>query len=49
MNTDGSLVVAALNDTEEKVNYLFTVGNKSTNVDIPQHSIQIIVFKNSNK
>ncbi|MDG0967811.1 MAG: glycoside hydrolase family 30 beta sandwich domain-containing protein [Flavobacteriaceae bacterium] len=49
MNTDGSLVVVALNDTEEKVNYLSTVGNKSTNVDIPQHSIQIIVFKNSNK
>jgi glucosylceramidase len=49
MNTDGSLVVVALNDSEEKVNYLLTVGNKSTNIDIPQHSIQTIVFKNFNK
>jgi glucosylceramidase len=48
MNTDGSLVVVALNDSEEKVNYLLTVGNKSTNIDIPQHSIQTIVFKNFN-
>ena len=44
MNQDGSLVVIALNEEEEAVDYFLTIGNKSTQLKIPKHSIQTIVF-----
>jgi len=44
MNQDGSLVVIALNEEEEAVDYFLTVGDKSTQLNVPKHSIQTIVF-----
>jgi len=44
MNQDGSLVVIALNEEEEAVEYFLTIGDKSTQLKIPKHSIQTIVF-----
>lgn len=44
MNQDGSLVVIALNEEEEAVDYFLTIGDKSTQLKIPKHSIQTIVF-----
>ncbi|MDG1685305.1 MAG: glycoside hydrolase family 30 beta sandwich domain-containing protein [Flavobacteriaceae bacterium] len=44
MNEDGSLVVIALNEEVEAVDYFLTIGDKSTQLKIPKHSIQTIVF-----
>ena len=44
LNQDGSLVVIALNEEEEAVDYFLTIGDKSTQLKIPKHSIQTIVF-----
>jgi len=44
MNQDGSLVVIALNEEEEAVDYFLTIGDKSTQLKITKHSIQTIVF-----
>ena len=44
MNTDRSLIVVALNEEDESIDYFLTVGDKSTQVNIPKHSIQTIVF-----
>jgi len=44
MNQDGSLVVIALNEEAEAVDYFLTIGDKSTQLKIPKHSIQTIVF-----
>jgi hypothetical protein len=44
MNKDGSLIVIALNEEGESVDYFLTIGDKSTQLNIPKHSIQTIVF-----
>ena len=44
MNIDGSLIVVALNEENESIDYFLTVGDKSTQLNIPKHSIQTIVF-----
>ena len=44
MNKDGSLIVIALNEEGKSVDYFLTVGDKSTQLNIPKHSIQTIVF-----
>lgn len=44
LNQDGSLIVIALNEEGESVDYFLTVGDKSTQLNIPKHSIQTIVF-----
>lgn len=46
LNQDGSLVVIALNEEEEAVDYFLTIGDQSTQLKIPKHSIQTIVFVN---
>jgi glucosylceramidase len=44
MNIDGSLIVVALNEENESIDYFLTIGDKSTQLNIPKHSIQTIVF-----
>ena len=43
LNIDGSIVIVALNDGDEEVNYLMTLNKKTAKLDIPAHSIQTIV------
>jgi hypothetical protein len=44
MNINGSLIVVALNEENESIDYFLTIGDKSTQLNIPKHSIQTIVF-----
>ena len=44
MNIDGSLIVVALNEENESIDYFLTIGDKSTQLNIPKNSIQTIVF-----
>ena len=46
MNNDGSLIVVALNEEDESIDYFLTIGDKSTQLNIPKHSIQTLVFDN---
>ncbi len=43
LNIDGSIVIVALNDGDEEVNYLMTLNKKTAKLDIPAHSVQTIV------
>ncbi|MBT8316001.1 MAG: glycosyl hydrolase [Lutibacter sp.] len=44
MNTDGSIVVVALNDSDEELNYLLSIDVKTANLKMPAHSIQTIIL-----
>ena len=37
-------IVVALNEENESIDYFLTIGDKSTQLNIPKHSIQTIVF-----
>lgn len=45
VNPDGSLVVVALNENNQAVEYTLTIGNRTTSLDLAGHSIQTIVIK----
>jgi len=44
LNTDGSIVVVALNDGDNALNYMLTVDGKTTQLNLPEHSIQSIIL-----
>jgi glucosylceramidase len=43
-NTDGSIVVVALNDSDSPLDYIVTLGDQSATQEIPGHAIQTIVL-----
>ena len=45
LNNDGSLIVVALNEEDESIDYFLTIGDKSTKLTF-KHSIQTLVFDN---
>ena len=44
LNQDGSLVVVALNDSDQAVSYFLTIQGRSAEVNIPPHAIQTLVI-----
>ena len=44
LNTDGSIVVVALNDGDNAINYMLTVDGKTAQLSLPEHSIQSIIL-----
>ncbi|MFD1293318.1 glycoside hydrolase family 30 beta sandwich domain-containing protein [Lutibacter holmesii] len=44
LNKDGSIVVVALNDSDNEINYMLSLNTKTTNLNMPAHSIQTIVI-----
>lgn len=44
LNTDGSIIVVALNDKDITINYMLTIDNKTAKLNMPAHSIQTIVL-----
>ncbi len=44
LNTDGSMITVVMNNTEEAITYHLMVGDQSTTIDIPAHSIQSLVY-----
>ena len=44
-NTDGSLVVVAMNDKDEGIEYMLSLEGKTAKLKMPPHSIQTIVMK----
>ncbi len=45
LNTDGSMVVVALNDSDKAIDYMLTIDNKTAKLNIPARAIQSIIFK----
>ena len=45
VNTDGSIVVVALNDSDNALDYMLTLNGKTAKFSIPERSIQSIVLK----
>jgi len=44
LNTDGTMVTVVMNDTEEAIKYKLIVGEIETELNIPAHSIQSLVY-----
>jgi len=44
MNTDGSIVVVAMNDSDSELSYMLTLDAKTANLKMPAHSIQSIIL-----
>ncbi len=44
MNTDGSIVVVALNDSDNAIDYLLTLNNKTAKINMPARAIQTILL-----
>ena len=44
INTDGSIVVVALNDSDNAIDYIVTLNGKSTKLNMPARSIQSIIL-----
>ena len=44
-NVDGSIVVVALNDSENSLDYMLTINSKTAKLNMPAHGIQTIVLK----
>ena len=45
VNLDGSIVIVAMNQGDEDKDYRVTLGNKTTDLQIPAHGIQTLVLK----
>lgn len=43
-NTDGSIVIVALNDSDHAINYMLTVEGKTAQLTLPEHSIQSVIL-----
>ena len=41
-NTDGSIVIVALNDSDKAINYMLTLESKTAELTMPAHSIQSV-------
>ncbi len=44
INTDGSIVVVALNEKDEAIDYMLTIEGKTAKLNMPAHSIQTIIL-----
>ena len=44
LNEDGSVVVVALNDSDNELSYMLSIDTKTANLNMPAHSIQTIVI-----
>ena len=44
LNTDESIVIVALNESDQPLNYMLTLENKTSNLSIPAHAIQTIIL-----
>ena len=44
LNSDGSLIVVALNESDDEVKYMLTIQGKTASLNIPARSIQTIVL-----
>jgi glucosylceramidase len=44
INTDGSMIVVVMNQSDEETNYFLSVDLKSTQIAIPAHAIQTLVY-----
>mgnify|MGYP000975180043 FL=1 len=44
INTDGSIIVVALNDSDNAIDYIVTLNGKSTKLNMPARSIQSIIL-----
>ncbi|NOR29451.1 MAG: glycosyl hydrolase [Lutibacter sp.] len=44
LNTDESIVIVALNESNQPVNYMLTLEGKTSNLSIPAHAIQTIIL-----
>ena len=44
-NTDGSIVVVALNDSDNDIDYMLTLDTQTTSLQMPARSIQTIILK----
>lgn len=44
INTDGSIVIVALNDSNQAIDYMLTVENKTAKLKMPARSIQSIIL-----
>jgi glucosylceramidase len=44
INIDGSIVVVALNEGDQELNYMLTLDSQAANLKMPAHSIQTIVI-----
>ncbi|WP_430816525.1 glycoside hydrolase family 30 protein [Carboxylicivirga sp. RSCT41] len=44
LNTDGGIVTVVMNDTEEAINYKMIIGEQQTELVIPAHGIQTLVY-----
>ena len=47
INTDGSMVVIALNDSDNAIDYMLTIDDKTAKLNMPANSIQTILFNKS--
>ena len=45
LNTDGSVVVVAMNSSDKELNYMLSIDNKTAKLSMPAHGIQTIVLK----
>ncbi|WP_372747048.1 glycoside hydrolase family 30 beta sandwich domain-containing protein [Lutibacter sp.] len=45
INTDGSIVVVALNDSDNPIEYMLTLNGKTAKISMPERSIQSIILK----
>ena len=45
VNLDGSIVIVAMNQGDEDKDYRVTLGNKTTDLQIPAHGIQTLILK----
>ncbi|WP_372767383.1 glycoside hydrolase family 30 beta sandwich domain-containing protein [Lutibacter sp.] len=44
VNTDGSIVIVALNESDNTIDYMLTLNGKTAKLNMPAHSIQTIVL-----
>jgi len=44
-NEDGSIVIVAMNEKDEEINYMLTLNGKTTSLSMPAHAIQTIVLR----
>ena len=47
INTDGSIIIIALNDSDKALDYMLTINNKTAQLNMPANAIQTIVLNKS--
>ena len=44
VNTDGSIVIVAMNEKDKEIDYMLTIDGKTAKLNMPKHSIQTIIL-----